>query len=1154
MKKKWLSLRYVPELRKLLRKMKITLFFLFAIILGSFASESYSQATKLTLNVENSSVKEILSEIERQSEFRFFYSGSVDIDRIVSVNKRNSKIFEILDEIFTGTEIEYEVIGRQIALVSKGEHYTLPTNIQDQQRSVSGKVVDSEGLPLPGVTVVVKGTSNGTVTNADGNYSVTNITEDATLVFSFVGMLTQEVEVGMQTTVNVTMKADAIGVDEVVVIGYGTQKKSNMTAAVETVNTEVLQNRPVKTVSEMLQGVVPNLNISMKSGAPDAEASINIRGFTGINSLGSPLILVDGVEQDINLVNANDIENISVLKDAAASAIYGSRAPNGVILITTKTGKRGQKMSINYSGDIQINQPINLPHSATSVDFANYLNMAHFDNQVAQFYPEATIQRMQDYIDGKITDNNIILANGRWGEHTDANANTDYFAYAFKDYSVSDSHNLSVSGGTDKTSYYVGLGYLSKEGIYNSDIDNYDRYSTIVKVNTDVTDWLSFNINTRYSRELTERPNYRDASSSSASDANFFSNLAYFPNIPIFNPDGSYHRLSAMPTLTGIAGKINTTLDDFWITTGAEFKPFKGITLKGNYSWNSSSNLYNRTTLQFYVDEPNGEVLRSARSANLDKIYELMGKETYSTVDFTATYQKQIKKHDFLVMAGYNQEVKNYHRLIGSNSDFYTQTLPTLSGAYGTNAVADDQIGHWATQGYFFRGSYNYDGKYLFDFNGRYDAASKYPKDSRWAFFPSFSFGYNIAKEKFWTVDQISSLKLTGSWGKLGDLAGGNYLYLPTLATGSKTSIVLGGILPPYVTMPNIVSSDLTWAKPRTIGFGIEASAFENRLNVDYRWYQRTIFDQLGPADKLPEVLGTAPPQTNNAVSETRGWELSVSWRDKAFKIAGDQLRYDVRFALSDYIGYVVEYQDNVSGSRSGSWTPGEEFGAVYGYHSKGIATNLSDLQTNVLPGTGWYYQGDLMYEDRNGDGIIDSGIGNVWYAQGDRNKLGYNYPRYKYSGVIGLGWKNFDLSVLFDGVGKEVRYVNNFTVFGQTGSWSSRYQLDIHSNLDYWTTATPNAFFPRIYRDSKNFGTANDQYMLNLAHLRIKNLNLSYSLPQKWVQKAKLSKLAFNLSIENLGMIYYKSWLKLDPVMLDANGITYPPQRVYSLGIKVGI
>ena len=303
--------------------------------------------------------------------------------------------------------------------------------------------------------------------------------------------------------------------------------------------------------------------------------------------------------------------------------------------------------------------------------------------------------------------------------------------------------------------------------------------------------------------------------------------------------------------------------------------------------------------------------------------------------------------------------------------------------------------------------NYNYDSRYLLEFNGRYDAASKYPKDSRWAFFPSVSGGWNIAREAFWPVKQVSMLKVTGSYGRLGDQSGGNYLYIPTMGTGSLNGMVLNGAIPKYVSMAGIVADNITWAKPQTLGVGVEAAAFGNRLRGEWYWYQRTIYDQVGPAATLPEVLGATPPQTNNAVSETRGWELSLSWRDQLATLMNSPINYDVRFIMSDYVGYVVKYTENVTGSRS-SWTPGQVFGELYGYQSGGIATDQGTLVSVVRPGDGWYYTGDLMFEDLNGDGLINSGTGSTWYSMGDMKRLGYTYPRLKYSIGLGLDWKNF--------------------------------------------------------------------------------------------------------------------------------------------------
>lgn len=1150
----------ISKTKHIFRIMKITVVALLASVFSIYATEANSQNAKVSIHANQLSTKEVIAEIEKQTDYLFVYNkNEVDVARPVSLNVSNESVSDVLNKIFADTNISYKLVGKNISLIKHDVNE--PKLAQQKGKLINGIVLDQEGLPIIGANIVEKGTTNGTITDMDGKYSL-SVSEGAILHITYIGYNPLEIKVGKEQNLRILMKEDTQALDEVVVVAYGTQKKVNLTAAVETVNNKVLENRPVRTTAEMLEGVVPNLNISTTSGAPDASSSLNIRGFTGMTvdsnknlktESGSPLVLVDGVEQDMDFVNPNDIETISVLKDAAASAIYGSRAPYGVILITTKSGEKGKKASIQYSGTYQISQPSMLPKSATSVDFAKRHNYSFRNSLQEGPYTEDVIQKMQDYIDGKLDTYNEIGPNGWWGEHWDAYANTDYYDYAFRDVSHSTTHDLSVSGGTTKSSYYAGLGYNYKQGLYNSDIDKYKKYSAILKVETEIADWLSFNMNTRYVRQETVRPNYRGADSSSNSDSNFLNNLAYYPNIPIKNPDGSWHRLSAMPALTGAQGRMDKTVDDFWLSGGLKLTPLEGLTVKGNFSWNMQSALDDRSTLVAYVEEPNGEKVRSARSSTVDKLWKKSFRSNYYTMDLTADYHKTFDKHDFNVLVGLQTEYKQNHNMLGTLTGLYTQNIPSFNVSWGDNTKLTDEKNHWSTMGTFFRLSYNYDSRYLLDVNGRYDAASKYPADTRWAFFPSVSAGWNIAREAFWPIEQISMLKVTGSFGKLGDQAGGNYLYIPTMGTGTVGGMVLDGSAPKYVSMPDIVANQITWAKPQTLGIGVEAAALDNRLRGEYYWYQRTVYDQLGPASTLPEVLGTNPPQTNNAVSETRGWEMSLSWRDQACIVAGSPLNYNVRFILSDYIGYVVSYPDNVTGSRK-SWTPGQVFGKLYGYQSAGIATDKNQLQSNVLPGDGWYYTGDLLFQDLNGDGRINTGTGETWYSMGDLKELGYTYPRMKYAINLGVDWNNFSFSMFLDGVGKEVRYINNFNTFGATGDHSSRRMFQQHVDLGYWSEYSTGAFFPRSYTGGKNFASANNQYMIDLAHLRIKNISLGYTVPTSLISKLKISRLSFNLSVENLGFIYNKSWLDLDPQMIRQSGNGYPIQRTYSIGVKVGI
>lgn len=1012
------------------------------------------------------------------------------------------------------------------------------------QKTITGTVAVGDTM-LSASTVQVKGTNISTITDENGKFSI-RATPGSILVISHVGYSTQEAKVNKRSVINVQLESDIQQLSDVVVVGYGTQKKTNLTAAVDVVDMKNLENRPVVSAAEMLKGSVSNLNITTTSSAPGANPTINIRGFTGINSQGAPLIIVDGVPQDIEFVNPNDIASISVLKDASASAIYGSRAPNGVIIITTKKGKKNSKMQFNYSGTVRLSTPLNMPKNLNAYDFALLVNESGYNTLAAPEYPQETIQRIKDLMDGKITDNNIIV-NGKWGGPFDANANEDHIAQAYRNKVMNQSHYFSMSGGGEKTTYYAGVGYIGNQGIYRSPIDHSEQKYITIKINSDINKWLNVGINTRYNREETIRPNIRTGG---ADDGSLLQEMVNRPNIPNINyavVDGveysGYNELSILPSLNGDGGQVNSLGNNLLTTISGELKPINGLSIRGSYTWNIDNNDIATTALKYRALQPDGTYVNSRRSVNTETYTKAKINNEYSNFDLTATYHKILGNHDFTALIGFQQELNNQDGLNVSNTDFYSSTVPSFGTMYGTNFLLNDQLYSWATRGYFGRLSYNYEGRYLFDFNGRYDASSRYSSATRWAFFPSFSAGYNIAREKFWPLkDQISMFKLTASWGSLGNVGTGRPLYLAPLNTGGQIGTILGGTRPPYVALPQIVSPGLTWTKPRTIGFGLEIAALQNRINFEYRWYQRTTFDEQGPAEQLPEVLGTAPPLENNAVSETRGWEVSLEWKDKAFNIRHEALRYGVKFLLSDYIGYVVKYASNISGTRSG-WTPGQQFGVIYGFKSAGILETANDLENRVMTGGGFFYQGDISWKDLDGDGRIFDG--QYWYNQSESvNNLGYNYPRYTYSITLNAGWKNWSLFVLLNGVGKQAAFINDrFTTGLRHGTLGI---LDFQGKLDYWTMENPNAFFPRRYNNSKNFGVANDQYILNLAHLRIQNINLNYTIPLK---NKIIEDLQVNLSVENAGMIFTKSWAPLDPQLL--LNPTYPPSRIYSIGAK---
>lgn len=1085
--------------------------------------------------------------IKKQTKLNFVYpKGLFKNTPKIQLKKGEIEASKLIEKVLEKNQFNFELTENNTIIINEVK---VVEEVAIQENEISGTILDQTGLPLPGVNILVEGTSIGTQSDFDGNYTIRAKKGDI-IVFSYIGFQSEKITVSDAKTVNLVMKESTSTLEEVVVIGYGVQKKANLTAAVQMVDVKDLENRPVKSLTDMLSASVPGLNITTTSGAPNAESSLNIRGFTGFNASGSPLVLVDGIPQDMKLVNANDVESISVLKDAAASAIYGSRAPNGVILITTKSGRKGQKMQINFSSNLIINSPIGLPSPQDSDVDAIQRNYRRYNSQLSPLFSDEAIDRMTQYIAGEITTTNIIQSNGKYGGVYEYNANNNHYESAFRDNVFNQINNVSINGGSENTTYYASLGTIDNEGVYDSPYDWLKRHSALIKVNTDVTDWLSVGVSSKYGRQQSSRPTIWNKGQN---DGAVFDGLAFIGSLPDYDDNGSPNEFSLVPSLNGLAGSYNNTNDDLWLSGQFELKPVSGLSFKGDYSWNVNHQFDTNTEMVFGSYDADGSPKPSRRSPAVDKITEKSNNKYYHNLNLVATYHLELGKHDFNLLAGYNEELNQFNSLTGSNSLFYTQTTPSLSTTYGDSPFTTDAINSWATRGYFGRLSYNYKETYLLDVNARYDASSKYSPDSRWAFFPSISAGYNMAKENFWPLKEaVSMFKIKGSWGKLGNNTGSNYAYLPTLGTASQTPVILDGGRLPYVTMPGIISTDLTWTKPRTIGFGLEVAAFNNRLKAEYDWYQKTIFDQLGPAEQYSEVLGTSAPQRNNAISETRGWEMTLSWRDKAFNLKGSPVNYSIRAGVSDYVGYVVDYEGNDTGLRN-QWTPGQVFGELYGWTSSGIAQSTEEIQAAPLWRSGWFYPGDIGYADTNGDGLVTNGQGSYWYSQGDRKLLGYTYPRYKYNIALNASWKGFTISALFDGVGKQTAYSRRKFAVGTQNFASVE-----NAERGYWSLNSQDAFFPRAYQKNLNNSYeryTNDQYAINLAHLRIKNVNLSYSLPSEILSKMKLRSLSLSFSAENLGMVFNKSWLKeYDPIQIAKDFQTYPPSRIFSIGLNVGI
>lgn len=1167
--------------RKFLLLMKLTAILLLGFCIQGWAIRGYSQE-RINLNLKDVSIVEVFRSIEALTSYRFVYNEEVANNKSkVSVYSRNATLEYVMQQVLQNTSFSYKTFDRNLVSVIAGvtKLKTIP---------VTGKVLDDKGEPLPGVSVQEKGTNNGTVTNNNGSFLIDVKDGNAILVFSAVGYSTKEIAASAVQNSSITMTASDQQMDEVVVIAYGTEKKTALTAAVTQVSPQNIQKRPLRSLADGLQGLAAGLNINAPSGAPQASLNLNIRGFTGFNKATQPLILVDGVERDINDVNPNDVASISVLKDAAATAIYGSRAPYGIVLITTRIGKKNQKASITYSGSYRVSTIPNQPQHPDSWDFMEMINDAYFNNPLGNrnpFYSQKTIDRARalgnkdytnpvfDGIDPQYVPYGVYpLDPAQWAAWDQAFANTDWFDVGLKKRTPSHQHDLAVSGGAEKSTYYVGLGYTKIMGAFKDINDHKDRYSLLAKYNVDIAPWLTTRLNTNYVRSNDIGPNVFGQGRNYATMWNTLARS--YPWFPVTNPNGSPYRFNTIATVGGAGGSEGTKINDLTLTGEVVIKPAKGWDITGQYAWHTTNRDYALITIPVYQVLPNGQQAFTQRSATTSGLVRNKSNTDYYTVNLYSSYTRTFaQKHTIAALAGFQEEENKYSQIGANVSNLISLNTTTLGTSLKINNVTENMT-NWASRGYFGRLNYNYDDKYILEFNARYDGNSRFNSPNakeKWAFSPSVSGAWNLARENFWPLKSlVSQFKLRGSWANSAnstiDMNGNGsidpyeyYLFSATLGQTTYTNLALDGAAASAVTAPTfIIPASLTWEKPRTIGAGADVTALRNRLNFSYDWYQRTTRDQAGRSTPLPEVLGLPEPVSNNTVSETRGWEFSVDWHDKALTLANKAFNYQLGFRISDYIGYVVSYKSDGTGliGSDGRWIPGQRFGQNRFVQSNGIIQNEEQLKSIVPYTNVQIYTGDLSFQDLNGDGMI--GVGDRWYNQGDAPYVNsYTYPRYRYGITLGADWNGFDLLVNMDGAMKREIYSNSQYIFGTNGNEFFSPYFRENMELGYWTPENAGAFFPRNTLHNKFRSIPNDQYAVNLAHLRIRSVRLGYNINPALLQKLHLKNLNIYVSGENLGFIYYKSYIKLDPELLGSTntpGEEYPPARLYSFGLTIGL
>lgn len=1055
-------------------------------------------------------------------------------------------------------------------LTSKNE---VTTTVQ-QTKKITGNVTNTAGEPIIGATVLEKGnTTNGTITDIDGNFTI-NLPANATLSISYIGYITQEIQVGYQTSFKVVLKDDTKTLDEIIVVGYGSQKKANLTGAVSSVKMdEALGDRPLLNAADALQGAVPGLFVSNGGNAPGTSKSFQIRGAYSLgvkNSDGTygntikPLVLIDNVEGDIDMINPEDIESINVLKDAASAAIYGARAAGGVILVTTKRPKGASRFELNYNNNFAFGKAVNLPKSSPLMDYLQaYLDCGYSDAYWSLGSP--SVSKWMEYLTAYQKDPSSFNTVGD-GIYVDESGVPYYLNEKdlyknFMETSFQMTHNISASGGTDKLRYRISGGYNSNDGVLISDRDKFERMNVNSFISADVTKWFTQEITMSYAHSLQTSPggmggvyNTRLVSYYPEGELPASVNTLADEDLPLFTPRNQI--LYSNP--------VNNKNDNPRIFLKSILKPLKGLEAVFEYTFDKNIYDYHWYTGQYDYTTIQGG---SSKSFVDDYLRKYKQHTNYNSINVYATYNKDFGNHHFKVMAGFNQE-SSYQETLDTYS--YNQAVldvPAMSSGTGT-IKATDSYSEYAIRGGFFRVNYNYLDKYLLEVNGRYDGSSKFPKSSRFGFFPSVSAGWQIAQERFMnsTRHWLDGLKLRASYGVIGNQNINPYTFTPSMSVNNKaTSWIIDDT---YVTsissLPALVSQNFTWEKVGTINVGLDVNLFNNRLSGVFEWYQRNTNGMLAPGVQLPAVVGASAPYQNTADMRTRGWELSLNWRDQIGKVG-----YRIGFNLSDYKSEIIKYDDNAATKLLSSYYPGQTLGEIWGYVVDGyytvddfVDTSSWQLKEGVTSINGYNVRpGDVKFKNLRDDdtstNVITSGD-NTFDNPGDRKVIGNTTPRYQYGINLGMNYAGFDLNVILQGTGKRDYWISNVLTFPMNGDnfvplfeGLSDYWMPKDPDNGDWSAVNPNAKYPRIYGNRGNSGSnlrQSDKYLSDASYLRIKNITLSYKLPKKWVNQIFLNQMKAFVSIENVAT-FTSLPSGIDPERIEWN---YPAFRTVSFGVNI--
>lgn len=1118
--------------------MRIAFVSLFVFASGIFATEAASQTAKVSIVAKNISTQDLMLQIENQTDYLFIYNkNEVNLNRKVTIQATNQTVAEVLDKAFNQTDIVYAMEGSNIMLMKKEAKNTTPAT-QQKGRTITGVITDEKGETVIGANVSVKGTTIGTITNIDGQFTL-DVPSEAKLQVSYIGYLTQDIAVGNKSLFNIKLQEDTQNLEEVVVVGYGVQKKTSLSGSIATVSQSDIKKASTSNLSEALVGRMPGLIAVNESGNPGSGSKLLIRGQGTWNN-SDPLVIVDGIERDFSNLDPNEVESVSVLKDAAAAAVYGARAANGVILVTTKRGKDG-KPTVKLDTYYGLKDVTRYPELANPYEWANTRNNAYLMDGVK---PDDTRIFNQEQLDG--------FKNGGKG--------TDWYKQAFNKTAPQYYANLNLSGGSENVKYFVSLGHHSEDALVDN--SGYKKYNFRSNIDAKVTNRLSLAVDVDASSRSYQNPGW------SAED--LFGLVArQNPTSPAYHPNGLPANTNGehLSEMIHSSGNNKSTYNDFRVTFKADYKipGIEGLVAKGMFSYGKNYMFNKKFFIPYKMYDVNesGDITNTKVVGEKTKLDEKFDQGDGYTYNLSLNYNRSFGKHDLGLLFLYEEESSKGNEFSAFRTNFISNSIPQLSAGGDADKTNEGKANEWARNGLVGRINYAFDARYMFEASFRYDGSITFPKGQRYGFFPSVSGAWRISNEAFIKDNYsfIDNLKLRASYGTLGNDQVKLWQYMSEFVYSDVATIGGSNINSTSVYKDLFPNPNITWEKSSTFDVGLEGMLWQGLLSFEIDFFAKRTKDILAPQIRtIPETFGATLPDVNYGILDNKGLEISLSHANKigdfTYRVGGNfsfvrnkVVQFDESETTPDYykvVGRPFTHTLSTSGGRVSLMDKttekiGRPYAGLVGMKAVGLFQSQDEIDTWPKQFNGGQKPGDVKYSDVNGDGMINENDLIVVDRYGSIPEIIYGFN-------LSCGWKGLELTALFQGAAHKSIMLDGY---GRTMFLDGTSNYYSYLSEKSWSPENTNTQYPRAYvGGNSNNNRASNIWIRNGNYLRLKNIELSYTFPKSLLEKTKVIH-GLRLYINGTNLLTFDKLDVMDPEMTGGSAGYYPQMKSVNFGLN---